>query len=313
MATSTVVRHLAAAALGLGATVVAAQETVAQPAQSAAERRRGPQEPAAAPTHARSWEAEPIGETRVLDQRLPREEEAIGAYRQPRWTAKRRFPTTRVYVIPEGTAQFEWWWEGKFALGGGGDRIRTQYEFEFGLGQRLQLDLYLTTQQKGLFGPFELHREKVELRYALADWGVIPANPTLYLEFIRQHDGPPKGEIKLLLGGEVAPRWHWGVNLVFERELGGSAQVNEYIVTAAVSYTVRDERFAAGLEVRAKMSDDRGARLAFSHVELLAGPSVQWRPVLALHLDLVLLFGGEIDAGAATGIVQPLLVAGWEF
>jgi hypothetical protein len=57
-----------------------------------------------------------------------------------------------------------------------------------GLGHRLQLDLYLQTEQAGHQAPLEIGAEKVELRWALADWGVIPLNPTLYAEFVRNND-----------------------------------------------------------------------------------------------------------------------------
>jgi hypothetical protein len=240
-----------------------------------------------------------------------KEEERIGAYAQPRWTARRRFPTTRVYVVPEGTLSFEWWLEAKLEAGAK-PRFRSQYEFEFGLGRRLQLDLYLTTQQEGLDAPLLLHREKVELRYALADWGDIPTNPTVYLELVRENGGPPRAEVKLLLGDEAATRWHWGVNAVFEAQLGG-AQENEYAFTAAVAYTVLDEIFSLGLEAQLEAADDASGRLRFNSVEAAAGPSLQWRPVPPLHVDLVGLFGAAAITGAAPhAIFESLVVIGWE-
>jgi len=47
----------------------------------------------------------------VEGERVPElfEEQRIGSYQQPRWTATRRFPTTRVYVVPEGKVEFEYW------------------------------------------------------------------------------------------------------------------------------------------------------------------------------------------------------------
>src|SRR5215204_3284213 len=38
-----------------------------------------------------------------------RESDLIGSYGQPRWSARRLFPTTRTYVIPEGQLEFEHW------------------------------------------------------------------------------------------------------------------------------------------------------------------------------------------------------------
>jgi len=300
-----------------------ASEPVPQPAESARERREAtkgvPVEvPRALEEHARSWEAEPVPETQVHEREL-KEEQRIGEYAQPRWTARRRFPTTRLYVVPPGTAQFEAWLETKTPFGDPGDtRFRSLYELELGLGHRLQLDLYLETLQQGTEA-WAVSSEKAELRYAFADWGVLPGNPTVYLEWTRQHEGPHKGEIKLLLGDEFAPRWHWGVNLVFERELGGAAQGHEYAVTGAVSYTVWDQIFSVGAEAKVEGVDVRGHRFDFNGYEFLAGPSLQWRPVRHSHLDLVALFGVETERADASSpfgtqaLFEPTLVVGWEF
>src|SRR5262245_17120649 len=56
----------------------------------------------------RSWELPPVTVVGESPSSL-REEERIGPYGQPRWTAARRFPTTRVYVIPEGKVEVEGW------------------------------------------------------------------------------------------------------------------------------------------------------------------------------------------------------------
>jgi hypothetical protein len=304
-----------------------AQETVPQPAQSAADQARNADEAPAAPTgeppatapepvHPRSWEAPPAYETVVVGTQVLREEERIGDYAQPRWTARRRFPTTRVFVVPAETATVEWWLETKLDPAHPNKvRYRSQYELELGLGHRLQLDLYLTTQQLGTGAPILLHREKVELRYAFADWGVLPLNPTLYVEAVRQHDAPPLGEVKLLLGTELVPRWHFGANLVFEREMG-AAHEHEMVATAAVAYTVNDEQLSVGAEVQATTTDVEGARFAFDAVELVVGPSLQWRPVPAMHVDLVALTGVTIQdtdgERTASMLLKPLVVLGWE-
>lgn len=297
----------------------AASAQVPQPA-AAAEEHAGKQQapPASQPSvRTHSWDAPPVYETVVRGRRVPVEEQRIGDYAQPRWTATRRFPTTRIYVMPAGQIEVEWWNEYKIDLSGDKpSRYRSQYELELGLGHRFQLDLYLVTQQMGKDGALQLHQEKVELRYALAPWGVIPTNPTLYLEWIRNHEGPQAIEAKVLLGGGIVPRWHWGANFVFETELYGDAEAHEYAVTGAAAYTVVDQRFSLGLEVKGETADVSGRRFAFDQWEVLAGPSLQWRPVLPLHVDLVLLFGAEIEeedgATTTTPICEPLLVVGWE-
>jgi len=280
-------------------------------------------DPIPSPAHAAQQEGEeakpspPAGETVVRATEL-REEERIGSYAQPRWTAIRRFPGTRIYVVPEGTVQVEYWLEGKTPLGTAGDtRFRSQLELELGLGHRLQLDLYVQTEQEGT-GALELLAEKAELRYAFADWGALPGNPTLYLEWKRESGGGHFAELKLLLGGELSRRLHWGANLVWERELFGAGS-NEYALTAGMAYTVLDETLSAGAELKSEVVDVRFHRFNPSSYEVLAGPSLQYRPVRRAHLTLVTLFGWETerDLAAATAetvaLFEPTLIVGLEF
>ena len=51
----------------------------------------------------------------------------------------------------------------------------------------------------------------------------------------------------MLLTDELAPRWHWGVNLSFETEISGPRS-REYEITAGVSYTLIDEKLSVGIE-----------------------------------------------------------------
>ena len=161
-----------------------------------------------------------------------REEDRVGSYAQPRWTATRRFPSTRVYGVPEGKLEFEYWLRPTINKDGSTD-TRSLYELEIGLPHRFQLDLYLRTDQEGDKGDMLLG-EQIEVRWAFAGWGKIPGNPTVYFEYVMLEDRPDKIEPKLLLGGELAPRWHWGANLVAEIELGGERS-HEYQLTRAVS------------------------------------------------------------------------------
>lgn len=266
------------------------------------------------------WEMEPIDVTITGDKAALREEQKIGAYRQPRWTAKRRFPTTRVYVVPAGKMEFEWWFRytGPFDDAVKDREIRSQWEFEMGLGHRLQLDLYLVGQQIGQ-GQFAITREKAEVRYALADWGVLWGNPTLYLEYQHQNGEPGKGEAKpdtlegkILLGGELASRWHAGLNVQWERELWGG-EANEYQATFGVSYTVADEEFHAGVEGYAELVDEKGSYWNFKEQAYLFGPSFMWSPVRPANLLFVPLFGAGVEDGNVKGLFQAYLITGWTY
>jgi hypothetical protein len=235
------------------------------------------------------------------------EEEEIGAYGQPRWTAHRRFPTTRVYVRPQGFFELEYWLRPKVPRNGGPTDTETQFEAEMGLGYRTQLDVYLNFEKTGHDDHFELAGQSVEVRHALADWDVIPMNPTLYVEYAAEAGGPDVLELKLLLGGELTTRWHYGINLVFERELSGELS-NEYQVTSGLSYTILDTEFSAGAEVKASFTDTKEDRGDLTE-NVRAGPSIQWRPHPAMHIDIAMLIG----IGGHSNALEPFIVVGWEF
>ena len=131
-----------------------------------------------------------------------REEDRIGSYDQPRWTAKRLFPSTRVYVIPEGKFGLEFWTRAMVPEEGRTE-VETQYEAEIGLPHRFQLDLYYVTTKTGEEGELNVEEQKYEIRYALADWDEIWMNPTLYFEYVQRDAQADKVEYKLLLGDEL--------------------------------------------------------------------------------------------------------------
>ena len=236
-----------------------------------------------------------------------REEDRVGSYGQPEWTSRRRFAETRVYVRPEGTAEFEYWLIPETSKDGGSTETKTQYEFEFGLPNRVQLDLYLVSHQDGNEGALAIDEQKFEVRYALADWDVIWGNPTLYLEWAAINEAPDHIEAKLLLGGEAVPSWHWGMNLVWEHETGG-LQENSSELTAGISKTLTDQRFAIGAEVKAAWIDDKSDRGNYKN-EVLIGPSLQFRPLKNAHIDIAPLFGVTDDSPEA----KITLLFGWEF
>jgi hypothetical protein len=148
-----------------------------------------------------------------------------------------------------------------------------------------------------------------ELRWALADWGQIPLNPTLYGEWtFRNHVlGADKYELKLLLGQDLAPRWHWGLNLIYEQEVGAT-RTTEWGVSQGISYTMLDEKLSLGLELKIESETEAGGR---SHppLEVDLGPSLQWRPTPNTHLDIVPLFGATSDSPR----VEAWLVFGIDF
>lgn len=158
-----------------------------------------------------------------------------------------------------------------------------------------------TEEDKTLWGG------QFEVRWALADWGKLWGNPTLYFEYITLEDRPDKIEPKLLLGGEIAEGWHWGTNFVFEGELSGEREY-EYSVTGAVSRTIVDEVFSLGVESVFAATDVAGDRGHYG-TSLVIGPSIQWRPVPNFTLNFAPLIGVTGESPAA----QIYFNCGWEF
>jgi hypothetical protein len=303
-----------AAALFLGG-VVEAQ--VVNPADKArdegtkgeaatAQSAQGPPPAGTAPEkHLRSFELPPV---KVIGEEPAalKEEELIGPNQQPRWTAHRRFSETRIYVAPPGTFEFEFWLIPEIPRKGPAN-VKTQFEFEMGLPYRFQVDLYAVADKTGNQGGFSFDEEKLEARWAFADWGKIPGNPTLYLEWALHDMEPDSLEMKLLLGDQIAPRWHWGANLVYERELGAAGE-NNYEINTGVSYAVVDTLLSVGVEEKFAFADEKGSRGTFT-TQVLVGPSFQIRPVPQAHFDFAPLIGLTGDAPRA----ELFFVLGWEF
>lgn len=238
-----------------------------------------------------------------------REEELVGSYKQPRWTATRRFPSTRVYVIPAGKIEVEYWARPTFTRD---DKTENRMlgELEVGLGHRFQLDVYFRTDQEDI-GSHAEYGAQFEMRYALADWGEIWGNPTFYFEYINLENRPDKIEPKLLLGGEIpswGEGWHWGLNFVAELEISGREREHEYEFTSGLSKTIVDEKFSVGGEFKFSLVDVNDDRGHFD-TPFLLGPTFQYRPVepMTINLETLVGLGGESPYGQIT------LNVGWEF
>ena len=258
-----------------------------------------------AETH-HTWELPAID---VFGKEPLKEDDRVGDYKQPRWTADRLFGETRVYVIPKGKVEAEYWLIPETPRDGYTDTA-SQYEIEFGLPGRFQIDLYAVGHKTGLDGEFGVTESKAELRWALADWGKIPGNPTIYVEWKNENNAPDHFEGKLLLGGAITSGWHWGSNFVWEHTMGGD-QENSNEWTVGVSHTVRDSKFDLGFETQLALVDaltGHGGRGPFER-QFLIGPSLQLRPLPQMHIDFAPLIGVTNDAPRS----KIIAVLGWEF
>ncbi len=232
----------------------------------------------------------------------------IGLTGRPEWTSARRFPGARVYIQQEPwEVGVESWWRIKNHRDGSLSH-RLLEEVEIGLPYRMQLDLYNDIEGDDR-GRFHYQSFNVELRWALADWGKIWGNPTLYAEykFADQHWGPDVYECKLLLGDEFAKRWHWAVNFVWEAAIGGERE-QEFQIPGGLSYAIIDGKLSLGVEFLYDHDSVRGER-GDAMDQFSMGPSAQWRPTRHTHVDLSCMFGTNRD----TDCQIAFLILGYDF
>jgi hypothetical protein len=243
----------------------------------------------ATPSRAQEAEAEAVEVTAappdVLRQDMP-----VGPYNQPEWTTERAFGASRVYVRPPGTMSFNHFWTPEFNDGDVEHSFRE--EVEIGLPYRFQLDVY---QNWGIEEGDTFYKgSSVELRYALANWGKIPLNPTLYGEWTFNDSVPDRWELKLLLGQTFCRRWNWAGNFTYEQETGGERE-RETAVSSALTYALIDQTLNAGVEMlweRKTSKDTRGD----PQNEFLIGPSINVRPTRFSFITVAPLFGTTEDA-----------------
>lgn len=236
----------------------------------------------------------------------------VGPYNQPVWTTQRPWATTRVYVLPPGQAQVEQWVRPTWPMHGLTE-FRFLEEFAIGLPGRFQLDIY----ERWNVEPNDADRQQanhegvqLELRYALADWGVIPLNPTLYIEWVERggrQEKPNVYEAKLLLGDEIFSNVFYATNLILEQETSGH-RATELSWSHAVSSTIIERRLLMGLETLFISATDNTDRI-HGEISMLAGPSLQYRPTNRTFIDVVGLFGTTSQSAKA----QMYVVAGYQF
>ena len=229
----------------------------------------------------------------ATDSSLLNEERPVGETGRPEWTSARRFPTTRVYIQKDPwEVGVEQWWRYRYKRDGS-SISRLTSEIEIGLPHRMQLDLYY---DMAVDGDSRSHTEDfaAELRYAFADWGKIPLNPTVYAEYKWTDKAPDVLELKLLLGDQIAGDWHYGVNFVWERQLGGELET-EWMVVAGISKTLLDGKLSVGIEAKYDHDSVHADRENPEHI-MLVGPSVQWRITENIHLSTTALFGTNQDS-----------------
>ena len=140
----------------------------------------------------------------------------------------------------------------------------------------------------------------IEGRWAFANWGVIPLNPTVYAEWLQGSRAEPdkfdRYEFKLLLADEFWESVYYAANFTFEQETGGERD-QELAFSQAFSTTLIERELLGGIEMVLESTSVQGAR-SHPQVEFDIGPSLQWRPTERTFLDVVPLFGTTGDSPA---------------
>jgi hypothetical protein len=248
--------------------------------------------------------------TQEVEER-PAGEKLIGPYAQPRWSARGRFSAdTDVYVLPPYSFYVDLDYDGTFPRKSQPDHLFVQ-EYELGLPCRFQIawEFY----QEAINGHRQIPFTLVEGRYAFADWGKIPLNPTLLAEFKwgtgkdyfgKETDRGEGGdseeesvtksisnsyEVRLLLGQEIGRSIEFAANLFMEQNLSGDRE-RELGLSSSWSYALRGEALKVGLETKYSNESQPGKRhLARNIFEL--GPAFTYKPSLHTRLDVAPLAG----------------------
>lgn len=198
-----------------------------------------------------------------------------------------RLPTTRFYVTEPWEIEFEQFYDGVVPRKGPPTQL-FQTEVEFGLPGRIQLGV-----NEGLVhapGDRLRHDEIVfETRFALAPWGKLPLNPTLFAEWhVREQDSDAY-EFKILLAQDLGDRWFWAFNATFEHEVSGGLE-SEVGFSQSILYTFIPSVLRMGAEMTLNRPIERGGH-GIPEVEFAIGPSVAWQVCKHAELKVAPLIG----------------------
>jgi hypothetical protein len=244
-------------------------------------------------------------------------EDIVGPYHQPRWSARGRFSAdTDVYVLPPYSLFLDLDYHATFPRHRGKpDHVFVQ-ELEIGLPYRFQIawEFY----QELITGHRQLQQTLIEARYAFADWGKIPLNPTFLGEYKwglgknfsdTGDTGEQEGEnqekrrvsdsyeLRLLLGQEIGKLIEFAANFFFEQAVNGTRE-REMGFSTAWSYALRGEALKVGLETSYSNESEHGARNKAKNIFEI-GPSFTVKPSPHTRVDLAPLFGATNKSPAA--------------
>jgi hypothetical protein len=266
-------------------------------------------------------------------------EEVPSSYGATPGFSRSRFSNlTQAYVLPPGAVFAGLIYQGDAQKFNRPDHMLTQ-EIEIGLPNRF--GIAFENSIENFRGRTQDRTFSAELRYALADWNVIPLNPTIFVEYkvglgdILHDEGPPaplgKGEavaflmehkplpdaveVRFLFAQDFNNNVEWAANIFVEQEIGGD-RGREVGFAQSVMFPVLlpKERLKVGAEMQYTSFTDSGLRDAgASSPRVIIGPTVAWKPTKNTRLDVSPLFGVTDDAPrASVFVVFSMLFGGSE-
>ncbi|HZU98621.1 MAG TPA: hypothetical protein VFF73_18090 [Planctomycetota bacterium] len=245
----------------------------------------------------------------------------------PSWTQDRNFPNTRFWRLDYGAVEVESWYQVKVhrpkASGPGSNGTEHLWleEIEVGILPGIQLDVYENfIKEPG--GKVEQEGNQIEFRIAPFEYGTVPLNPTLYLEWHPTAQGHPDGqdrwEIRLLIGGSPIPRLYLVGNAGVEMETSGN-RLMEWGFNAGAAYEVIEGVLRLGVETFDTFEWSTTHQSAGDGFDGEIGPDFMVRPLAALNPDWghwlkisgSFLFG--LNEGPSSERLRAIIIVGCQF
>ncbi len=256
----------------------------------------------------------------------------------PGFSRSRFSNLTQAYVLPPGAVFAGLIYEGDALKFNRPDHTLTQ-EIEIGLPNRF--GIAFENSVENFRGHTQDRTFSAELRYALADWNVIPLNPTIFVEYkfglgdILHDEGPPaplgKGEalaflmehkplpdaveVRFLFAQDFSNEVEWAANIFVEQEIGGDrGREVGFAQSVMFPLLLPNERLKVGAEMQYTSFTDSGLREEGTQsARVVIGPTVAWKPSKNTRLDVSPLFGVTDDAPrASVFVVFSMLFGGSE-
>ncbi len=282
------------------------------------------------PTTSSTTQSSAESTTEIEPRLIIQGDEIPGAYGAPGAFSRSRFsPITNGYVLPPGEVFAALIYQGDYDSRDPSDNRLTQ-EIEVGIPYRF--GLAIENQQEFFDGDAVNASTSIEGRWALADWGKIPLNPTLFAEYkfgtgrILHEEGPEEEmddenvdpeeeemmmreeearmrqnrpdayEFRLLLSEEITKNVQWAFNAFLENETTGDrGREWGFAQSIQTPLFLPRERFKVGLEMQYKnftVKDTRGDPIN----TFVIGPSFSYKPTARMRFDVSPLFGVTKDS-----------------